>query len=194
MSFQHHTPHQYYFHQCCCQSAHSNCTFFWPLQDVRLFFLFKLASQVEHPLPYTMHVKFPIFRNPSHHVITPMTTFPAEAAIPYPHFPFSFFGSLFPFYTPCCTGGLSFNPTLDTMYPCIDFKEGEWYTQLCLPWSPMNPSLWIPVPPVSLYFHDIRVTLWTYPSHRLAGILFNVCCVASHAALCYTHILIILKK
>ncbi len=28
------------------------------------------------------------------------------------------------------------------------------YSQLGLPWIPWNPSLWIPVPPVSLYFSD----------------------------------------
>ncbi len=67
------------------------------------------------------------------------------------------------------------------------------YAQLCLAWIPGNPSLWIPVPPVSLYFSDVRFTTWTYPSHSLADIWFNACSVASHTASCFTHILIIPK-
>ncbi len=100
----------------------------------------------------------------------------------------------FPFCTPCHTGGLQYcNPTLDTMYPCVDYREGECYSQLYLLWIPGNPSLWIPMPPVSLYFRDVRFTMWTYPSLSLAEICFNTFCIVSHAALCYTHILIILK-
>ncbi len=67
------------------------------------------------------------------------------------------------------------------------------YAQLCLPWIPGNASLWIPMPPVSLYFSDVRFTTWTYPSHSLADMWFNACYIASHAALFYTHILIVLK-
>ncbi len=33
------------------------------------------------------------------------------------------------------------------------------YAHLCLPWIPRNPSLWISMPPVSLYFSDVRFTL-----------------------------------
>ncbi len=32
--------------------------------------------------------------------------------------------------------------------------------------------------------------MWTYPSHGLTDIWFNIYCVVSYAALCYTHILI----
>ena len=88
-------------------------------------------------------------------------------------------------------GGLRFVILL--WIPCVDYREGECYAQLCLSWIPGNPSLWIPVPPVSLYFSDVRFTTWTYPSHSLADIWFNACSVASHTALCFTHILIILK-
>ncbi len=56
--------------------------------------------------------------------------------------------------------------------PCpeIDAHKGEshffadhisalsYYAQLCLPWIPMNPFLWIPVPPDSLYVSDVRFT------------------------------------
>ncbi len=32
------------------------------------------------------------------------------------------------------------------------------YAQLCLPWIHGNPSFWIPVPHVPLYFSDVRFT------------------------------------
>ncbi len=56
------------------------------------------------------------------------------------------------------------NPSLDTMYPYVNFREGECYAQLCSHWIPRNPSLWIPVSPDSLYYTDIRFAAWTYPS------------------------------
>ncbi len=63
------------------------------------------------------------------------------------------------------------------------------YAKLCLLWIAGNFSLLIPVPPFSLYFSDVRFAMWTYPFLSLAGIWFNACYIASHAALCYTHIL-----
>ncbi len=91
-----------------------------------------------------------------------------------------------------CMGARNSNPTLDTMYSCIDYREGECYAKLCLLWIPRNLSLWIPTPPASLYFSDFRFTIWTYLSLSLVDIWYNAYCVASHVALCYTHILVIL--
>ncbi len=67
------------------------------------------------------------------------------------------------------------------------------YAQLCLPWIPMNHPLWIPVPSASVSSSDVRITTWPYPSYSLADIWFIAFWVTSHTALCYTHILIILK-
>ncbi len=87
---------------------------------------------------------------------------------------------MFPFCTPCHKGGAqNCNPTLDTIYPWVDYREGECYVQLCLPWIPRNPSLWIPMPPVSLFNGDNRFTAWTFPSHGIADIWFNACCIAT---------------
>ncbi len=84
-----------------------------------------------------------------------------------------------------CTNGFS---TLQaTSLVCLFVARGrECYVQLCLLCIPRNPSLWFPMPPVSLYFSDVRFTKTTFPSLNLADI-------ASHTVLCYTHILIILK-
>ncbi len=144
-----------------------------------------------------MYIKYPLFGHTSHHVRTLMITLPVDAAIPYPHLPFfSFFGgrdTVSILHTLSYRGSSIVILLLDTMYPCVDYREGECYTQLWLPWIPRNPPLWIPVPPVCLPFSGVRFTTWTYPSHSLTGIWFNACCIASHTALCYTHILIILK-
>ncbi len=74
----------------------------------------------------------------------------------------------------CHTKGINnCNHTVDTMYPCINYREGECFVQLCLLWIPKNRSLWIPVPPDSLYFSDVRFTTWTYPSLVHADIWLN---------------------
>ncbi len=119
------------------------------------FFNHEMASQDDWTIPYITNIKYPLFGQPSHHMRTLMTTLPVEVAKLYPHFHFPLFWLVFPFFTPCQTGGAQdCNLTLDTMYLCIDYREGE----LCLLWIPINPSLWIPVPPVSLYFSDTRFT------------------------------------
>ncbi len=90
-----------------------------------------MASCCEWPILYTMLVTLLFFGHPSHHVRTLMTTLPVEADMPYPHFLFFWLG--FPFCTSCPTwGAQNCNPTLDTMYPCIDYMEVECYAQLCL--------------------------------------------------------------
>ncbi len=53
-------------------------------------------------------------------------------------------------------GNQKCNPTLDTIYPCIDYWVRVCYAQLCIAWIPEKPSLWIPMPPVSP--SDIRFT------------------------------------
>ena len=47
-------------------------------------------------------------------------------------------------------GSTNCNSTLDTMYPCVNYRGGECYAQLCLQWIPRNPCMRIPVPPISL--------------------------------------------
>ncbi len=161
-----------------------------------LFFLFTLlASRVERPLRTNCTTNLLLFGHTSHHVRTLMITLHVEVAVPYPHFYFFYFlgGDAYIFYSALLViqGGLRFVILL--WIPCFDYREGECYAQLCLAWIPGNPSLWISMPPVSLYYSDVRFTTWTYPSHSLADIWFNACSIASHTALCFTHILIILK-
>ncbi len=100
----------------------------------------------------------PLFLEPpSHNARTLMTTLPVDAAMPYPYFHF-LLGFLL-LCTRCHTGGVqNCNPTLDTMYPCIDYREGECYDQLSLPLDSQDTSLWILVSPVSLHFSDVRFT------------------------------------
>ncbi len=38
----------------------------------------------------------------------------------------------FLFWTPCHNGGVqNWNPALDTIYPCIDYRDGKCYAHLC---------------------------------------------------------------
>ncbi len=104
-----------------------------------------------------------------------MSTFPVKATMPYPHFPFFIFfggGLKILFCTPCHTGKVQIcNPTLDTM----SWLQGGGV--LCPIVLTLDFQEWIPMPPVSLYFSDVRFTKWTYPSHSLADIWFNVQCM-----------------
>ncbi len=119
-----------------------------------LFFLFTLlASRVERTHTYKLYVTPPFYGHSTPHVRTLMTSFPVEAAMPYPHFPSILFlegGANICSAHLVIKGGLRFVILL--WIPCVDYREGECYAQLCLSWIPGNPSLWIPVPPVSLYF------------------------------------------
>ncbi len=38
----------------------------------------------------------------------------------------------------------------DVMYLGVNYVEGEVHAQLCLIWTPRNPSLWVPVPSICL--------------------------------------------
>ncbi len=81
---------------------------------MRLSFSFfcKLASQVEQPIHTKCTTNLLFFGILFTHVKILMTTLPVEAAMPYPHFLFSFFGGahLVIWGTQNC------NPTLDVMY------------------------------------------------------------------------------
>ncbi len=152
-----------------------------------------IASKGKRPKLYATFITFLSFmashsqcKNPDDH---------PSCGICHTHIFIFYNGLRFPlFCAPCHTGWVQkYIPTLDTMYPCVNNREGECYAQLCLPWIPTNPFLLIPMPPISLYFSDVRFTTWTYPSLSLADIWFNACCIISHAALRYTYILIILK-
>ncbi len=136
---------------------------------------------------YTMYEKSSLFWHPSHHVRTLMTTPPMEAAVPYPHFPFFL-------CTPCHTEGVqNCNHTLDTIYPCVDYRRESvmpscvypGFTKILLCGLPCLLSLCTlarsgcePILLIALLIYHSTV---------------NTCCIASHVALHYTHILIIVK-
>ncbi len=65
---------------------------------------------------------------------------------------------------------------------CIDYREEKFYAQLCLPWTPWNPSLLIPIPPVSLYFSAVRFTMQPHPSLGLPP----CCFMSQHMLYCCT--------
>ncbi len=122
-----------------------------------------------------------------------MASLAMEAAMPYPHFPFFIFlRTWISFCTLWHTWEVhNYNLTLDTMYPFIDYMEGECYAQLYLPWIPRNPSLWN----LLLTFFYISMTssspftMWTYPSLALVNIVniwFNAWSVLLHILPCAT--------
>ncbi len=49
-----------------------------------------------------------------------------------------------------------------TVYPWINYREGECYAQLHLIWTPGDPSLLIPVSLIRLWFCDVMSTWQTY--------------------------------
>ncbi len=87
---------------------------------------------------------------------------------------------LFLSWTSCDSGGVqSCNPTLDTINPCVNYREGECNSQLCLPWIPRNPSLWIVMPLISLCILAIRGS----PHEHILLLLFLI--YHSKHALCW---------
>ncbi len=112
------TPTTICFISISCNHLHVQLSFF--------FLITTWPHQMSEPY-HTRHLSNILyFGHSSHHMRTLTTAIPVEAhAIPTFSFS-SFFGLGFPFCTPCHTGGAhNCNPTLDTMYPCTDYREGD---------------------------------------------------------------------
>ncbi len=88
--------------------------------EIIFSFSFSLASRVERPICTKCTSNLLLFGHSSHHVRTPMITFPVEVAMPYPHFSFfhSFWGDAYIFCSAhlVIQGGLRFK-TVRTKTP-----------------------------------------------------------------------------
>ncbi len=126
---------QQYFH-CCYQLAHSNGTFFYfkiTTSGQEVIFLFyniitqphELSDPIVHgirPYPFLLS-SFSQCEDPDDN-----TSCVSSHAIPTFSF-FFFHGLRFPFilHTLFYRGVSNCNPILDSMYPCIDYSDGECY-------------------------------------------------------------------
>ncbi len=127
--------------------------------EIKIHFFFHILSFLVLNIT---HIYLLFFWCHSYNMRTLMITLPVDAAMPYPFF--LFFSLLLTGIAFCPTnlviqGVQNDNPTLDTIYSGINYWEWECYVQFCISWAPRNPPLWIPVPPVLMYYSEEKVLM-----------------------------------